>query len=296
MKKQISLALFLIVVSLNAVVHAQEDADIRKELETQYKKLAEAHDRKDLKAILAVRTSDFHTVLPDGRVTDSKLMEEYSKGFLERNQPPFNFRFTIQKLTVSFNKLIAMAEVFQEGSRYQDLAGKRRKVETSVVQREIWAKTSDGWKLKSVDNVRDQKKSVDGKPVDPTKPYHPDDPPYNPDDMRPKKPETAPPAPFLNGMGKQIGTGASVKAKMTVIAPHGHRKMTTELNGAPGFGQTHDVEKQKWLECWFAIVRIESPGFTPSVWRRGCDENSRLKSIPNMEGTANTKFLSTATW
>lgn len=188
MKIQISLALFLTAVSLSVVVHAQEDADVRRELEVQYKKLAEAHDKKDLKAILALRTTDFHTVLPDGRVTDSKLMEEYSKGFLERNQPPFNFRFTIQKLTVSLNKLIAVAEVFQEGSRYQDLAGKRRKVETSVVQRETWARTPDGWKLKSVDNVRDQKKSVDGKRVDPTKPYNPDDPPYSPDDVSPKKP------------------------------------------------------------------------------------------------------------
>jgi hypothetical protein len=107
-------------------------------------------------------------------------MEEYSKGFLEHNQPPFNQRFTIQKLTVSYNKLIAVAEVLQELARYQELAGKRRKVETSVVQREIWAKTPKGWKLKSVDNVRDQKKSVDGKPVDPTKPYNPDDPPYTP--------------------------------------------------------------------------------------------------------------------
>ena len=51
-----------------------------------------------------------------------------------------------------------------------------------MVQREIWAKTSEGWKLKSVDNVRDQKTFVDGKRVDPAKPYDPDDPPYNPDD------------------------------------------------------------------------------------------------------------------
>jgi hypothetical protein len=51
-----------------------------------------------------------------------------------------------------------------------------------VVQREIWAKTPDGWKLKSVDNVRNQKIFVDGKRVEPGKPYNPDDPPYNPND------------------------------------------------------------------------------------------------------------------
>jgi hypothetical protein len=176
-----SVALSLVAfVCLAAAVHGQDDADVRRELEVQYKKLAEAHDRKDLKTIIALKTADFHAVFPDGRVADSKLMEQNSREFLERNQPPFNLRFTIQKLTVSYNKLIAVAEIFQEASRYQELAGKRRKVETSVIQREIWAKTTDGWKLKSVDNIREQKKFVDGKRVDPGKPYNPDDPPYSP--------------------------------------------------------------------------------------------------------------------
>jgi hypothetical protein len=61
------------------------------------------------------------------------------------------------------------------------LEGKRRRVDTSVVQRETWSKTADGWKLKCVDSVRDQRSFVDGKRVDPTKPYNPSDPPYNPD-------------------------------------------------------------------------------------------------------------------
>jgi ketosteroid isomerase-like protein len=188
MKKQMSVAFFIVaLICLNLPVRAQDGTDVRRELEAQYKNLAEAHDRKDLKAIIALKTSDFHAIFPDGRVGDSKLMEQYSKEFLERNQPPFNLRFTIQKLNVSYNKLIAVAEIFQEAARYQDLAGKRRKVETRVVQREIWAKTPDGWKLKSVDNVRDQKKFVDGKRVDPTKPYNPDDPPYNPDDAGAKR-------------------------------------------------------------------------------------------------------------
>lgn len=188
MKKKMKAIFFLVaVMRLHTVVQAQEDADVKKEIEAQYKKLAEAHDKKDLKAILALKTADFHTFFPDGRIGDSKLMEEYSKNFLERNQPPFDMKFTIQKLDVSYNKLIAAAEVLQELTRYQDLAGKRRKVETSVVQREIWAKTPEGWKLKSVDNVRDQKIFIDGKRVEPGKPYDPDDPPYNPDTTGAKK-------------------------------------------------------------------------------------------------------------
>ncbi len=182
MKKQKSIFFPIVVlICLYSTVHAQDDSAVRKELEVQYKRLAEAHDRKDLKAIADLKTPDFHAIFPDGRVGDVKAMEQYSRQFIETNQPPFNIRVTIQKLTISENKLIAVAEVFQEAARFRDLAGKRRKVETSVLQRETWAKTSDGWKLKLVDNVRDQKRFVDGKRVDPTKPYNPDDPPYNPD-------------------------------------------------------------------------------------------------------------------
>jgi ketosteroid isomerase-like protein len=187
MKKQISVVFSVFTLMfLSVLVHAQDDPDVRKELEVQYQKLTEANDAKDLKAVMALRTSDFHTFFTDGRVGDSKLMEQYSRDFFERNQTVHS-RFTIQKLTVSYNKIIAVAEVFQEVARYQDLAGKRRKVETTVIQREIWAKTPEGWKIKSVDNVRDQKKFVDGKRVDPTKPYNPDDPPYSPDDAGAKR-------------------------------------------------------------------------------------------------------------
>jgi hypothetical protein len=166
-------------------VHA--DDDVRKELATQYEKLAAAHDRKDLAAIVGLKTADFHGIFPDGKVGDAKTMEEYSRQFLEGNQPPYNIRVTIQTLTVSEHKLIAVAEVFQEATRYRELAGKRRRVDTSVLQRETWAKTTDGWKLKSVDHVRDQKRFVDGKRVDPTKPYDPDAPAFEPDTTKREK-------------------------------------------------------------------------------------------------------------
>jgi hypothetical protein len=171
--------LTLVVSSMNVgMVSARDDAVVRAELEARYRELADAHDKGDLGAIVASRTADFHAIFPDGRVGDSRTMEQYSRQFLELNQPPYNIRCAIQKLVVSENKLIAVAEVFQEASRYRELAGKRRRVDTSVVQRETWAKTADGWKLKSVDNVRDQKRFVDGKQVDPLKPYDPEAPPY----------------------------------------------------------------------------------------------------------------------
>jgi hypothetical protein len=176
----VTLALWVVMMPCPRAASAQDDAGVRKELEAQYQRLAEAHEKEDLKAIVELKTADFHAIFPDGRVGDAKVMEQYSRQFLEMNQPPYSIRHTIKKLTVSENKLIAVAEVFQEATRYRDLEGKRRRVDTSVRQRETWAKTSDGWKLKSVDNVRDQRRFVDGKRVDPTKPYDPNAPPFDP--------------------------------------------------------------------------------------------------------------------
>jgi hypothetical protein len=177
--------LALLVLSALAVsatpAPAQDDAEIRKELDAQYKKLAEAHDRRDLKAVLALKTADFHSIFPDGKVGDHVTMEQYSRQFMAANEPPYNVRVSIQKLTVSENRLIAVVEVLQEATRYRVMEGKRRKVDTSVDQRETWSKTAAGWKLKCVDSVRNQKRFVDGKRVDPTKTYDPNDPPYEPD-------------------------------------------------------------------------------------------------------------------
>jgi len=90
-KSRISIPLVLVATLCPAVLaQAQDDADVRKELVAPYKKLAEANDRKDLKAIVSLKTADFHPIFPDGRIGDSKLMEQYSRDFLDRNQLPFD--------------------------------------------------------------------------------------------------------------------------------------------------------------------------------------------------------------
>jgi hypothetical protein len=179
-------AAVLVLVCAVAMPGRAQDTEttIRAALDARYAELARAHDRKDLPAIVAIKTADFHAIFPDGNVGDARVMEEYSRRFLEANQPPYDIRVRILRLWVSSNQLIAVAEVLQEASRFRELAGKLRKVETSVVQREAWSKVGGEWKLKSVDNVRDQKRFVDGKRVDPTIPYDPDAPPFNPDSAR----------------------------------------------------------------------------------------------------------------
>lgn len=153
---------------------------VKKILIGRYEALGKANDEQNLEKIVSFKTDDFHSIGPDGGVLDNIMMKEYSRQFITNNIPPYNAKFTILKLRLSQNKIVAVADVLQESTRKRELLGKMREVKTSVLQTETWVYINNQWKLKLVDNVHDQKRFVDGKRVDPTKPYNPDDPPYEP--------------------------------------------------------------------------------------------------------------------
>jgi len=154
---------------------------IKKIVAARYEALGKAMDERDLEKILSFKTPDFHSIGPDGKVQDHITMKEYSRQYITNNIPPYNSKFTILNLRISANSIVAVVDVQQETTRKKELVGKVREIYLSVIQTETWIQTEGEWKLKLVDNVRDQKRYVDGKRVDPTKPYNPDDPPFNPE-------------------------------------------------------------------------------------------------------------------
>ena len=167
------------------VIVQDKSKPVRRALEEQYAKIAEANKNKDLAAVLALRTPDFSAQFANGEIRNSEEMAGYSRALFEQMQPPIAVSNTIETLTVSGNEAIAV--VHQRFSRMQVKAGQLRKVETEARQRETWGLTQDGWKLKFVDDVHPGAWYVDGKRVDPSKPYDPNAPPYNPDNIAPKK-------------------------------------------------------------------------------------------------------------
>jgi len=176
--------LVFLIMLLSGYAYSQDSLavdSVKKILNQRYEALGQAMDSRDLSKIVSFRTDDFHSIGPDGRILDNIMMKEYSRQFITNNLPPYNTKITIVNLRLSLNKIVAVADVFQEATRKRELAGKLREVKTSVLQTETWIYVNDEWKLKSVDNVHDQKRFVDGKRVDPTKPYDPDNPPFDPD-------------------------------------------------------------------------------------------------------------------
>ncbi len=176
---------YKIKVKGDRTVVRDKSKPVRRALEAQYAKIAEAQKNEDIDALRSLRTSDFTAKMPNGETWDLETSLNYSKRGFEQVQSISSISNTIESLNVNGNEAVAV--VHQQWSRMQTMKGKLRRVETSAVQRETWVNTPDGWKLKLIDDVRPGAWIVDGKRVDPSKPYDPDAPPYNPEENTPKK-------------------------------------------------------------------------------------------------------------
>lgn len=139
---------------------------IRKALEDWYARNVQAFNAKDTAALMALRTEDFHTLTPDGKVNTRADMEARTRRFLDRID-----HFILQDNqigTIEVDGDLASAEITQRTVRMQRFPdGTLHKVEGIARQRETWKKTAAGWKLYRVDNIRDGGLFVDDKPFKP---------------------------------------------------------------------------------------------------------------------------------
>jgi ketosteroid isomerase-like protein len=139
---------------------------VRKAIEDWYARNMDAFKVKDVAAIMALRTDDFHTITPDGRVNTRADMKVRTKGFLDRIDHFISQDNRIGTIEVEGN--LASADITQRTVRMQRFPdGTLYKVEGAAVQRETWKKTTEGWKLYRVDNIRDGGLLVDDKPYKP---------------------------------------------------------------------------------------------------------------------------------
>jgi ketosteroid isomerase-like protein len=136
---------------------------VRKAIEHWYSLNTEAFAAKDAAAIMALRTSDFHTVTPDGRTNTRADMETRTRRFLAGIDRFISQDNQIGTIDVEGN--LASADITQRLVRIQRFPdGTLHKVETRVVQRETWKKTDESWLLFRVDNIRNPWQRVDDSP------------------------------------------------------------------------------------------------------------------------------------
>ena len=157
-----------------------------KGIDAQYARLAEAMRKKDVDALFALYTPDFHAVTPTGEVWTHERSLAYQKNGLAQVKQTTHISNTILRLTICGD--VATATVLQQWYRTQMMAGKPSRVETNAIQDEKWVKMPDGWKRGDINEVKNGAAFVDGKRVDTNKPYDPEAPAYDPYDQHPKTP------------------------------------------------------------------------------------------------------------
>jgi hypothetical protein len=148
------------------------------ELEAVFAARMEAYRNKDYDTQIKQVSPDYKAVRPDGRTMNYEQIKEYIRLNMERLVSVKNVQVKIENIMLNGNEAIVDAR--QSIARYQKLGDATIFVESGVLQTETWVKSADGWQLRYVTNEREQTLSVDGKPIDPTKPYDPRDPPYVP--------------------------------------------------------------------------------------------------------------------
>ncbi len=140
-----------------------DPAQIRRELEQLYATNAAAFTRSDLAAVMDLRAADFHSVTPDGLRRDRAAMANYIEGIMNGVKKWNHQSFTIDSLSVVRDTAYAIV------SQYLDRMALRpdnqvHHVQTWVTQREIWIRQGGRWLMWRVDNLRNQRRLVDGKP------------------------------------------------------------------------------------------------------------------------------------
>jgi ketosteroid isomerase-like protein len=167
------------------VIARDNSHPVWKAIDAQYNKLAQAMRKKDVDALFALYTPDFHAVTPTGEVWTRERSLAYQRNGLAQVKETAHISNTILRLTVCGDE--ATATVLQVWHRTQMMAGKLRRVETHAVQDEHWTRMPDGWKRGNIEEVKNGPAFVDGKRVNTNNPYDPEAPEYDPYDSHPKR-------------------------------------------------------------------------------------------------------------
>jgi ketosteroid isomerase-like protein len=136
---------------------------IKAELERLYDQNAAAFSRGDVAAVMALRAPDFHAITPDGAVQDRAAMERYTQGFINGVRKWNAQTITIDSLRVSGDT--AFAVVTQHLDRMALRPDNQvHHVQTWVTQRETWVRHGSRWLMWRVDQLRNQRRLIDGRP------------------------------------------------------------------------------------------------------------------------------------
>jgi len=151
---------------------------IRRAIQAQYDAMRDAYFTNDMDAVLAPRSPQMTVLMPNGQTLSRAESDAYVRTSFEVVRKTLVLSLDIDSLDVHGDTAVAV--IHQHWVRMQGKAGQVRRIDTEARQNETWVRSGDRWQLFRIDGVRPGPWIVDGKRVDPSKPYDPSAPPYAP--------------------------------------------------------------------------------------------------------------------
>jgi hypothetical protein len=131
---------------------AQTINPVKSELETLYARQNEAIKKKDYESFVGTLSSDYTVKLLNGRTFNRAEVAAAIKNDMAQTVLVAKSSSTINEMTTRENEAIVV--VTHEAARVlKDGLGNPHKWENKVIHRETWAKTPEGWKIKSLEEV-----------------------------------------------------------------------------------------------------------------------------------------------
>jgi len=151
---------------------------VRAALERRYAEMIDAYRRRDPAPVLAMRRSDMFSITPSGDTMRTEAIRAYTEAGFAQVETTLVLEWSLG--TIDVHGDTAAAELDQHWARRQRKAGAIRLVDTRAHQRETWLRAGGEWRLWRVDHVVPGAWIVDGKRIDPSTPYDPIAPPFEP--------------------------------------------------------------------------------------------------------------------
>ena len=159
--------------------HKDKSKPVRAALEYRYVEMRAAYLVGDSSMVLANRHPDCFSISPRGDTVDCQAMRSYIRTSFEQVESTTALEWKLGVIDVHGDT--AAAEVDQHWVRRQLKGGAVRDVDTRAQQRETWIREGGDWFLWRIDHIRPGVWLVDGKRIDPSKPYDPKAPEYRPE-------------------------------------------------------------------------------------------------------------------
>jgi len=139
---------------------------VRRDLEAMYTAQDEAIKKRNFKAFVSTFAPDYSIKLLNGDVFNRQQVEGFVKSDMARTRSVEKSLSSIDSLSTAGNEAVVI--VTHEARRVlEDAHGQPHKWENKVVHKETWIKTTDGWKIRRLEEVKQVYLLRDGKTLHP---------------------------------------------------------------------------------------------------------------------------------